>query len=1203
MKIVCPGCTTEFNVDESRIPPHGASVRCPRCFKAVDVAPMSEEDQLMSQLGMTPGSTDQAAKDTYAFGQTIVASAFPQQEDPVSAPKTIQSPPSAAGAEESPWAGAPAKAKAKPQPQPTKVAKFEKTDNLNAEDISGEGLSLLDSFGSSSAAESPWAGKGPAKPKDAAPAAPAAPPAANKTAVRAFADEPAPDLVFHALGDEKPTPTKGQTVVGSPEAKLGLERQTIGKPEDDGPSADDIDFNALLDDLPGSDGIPTGGGGGGGGSYSGGGSSKSSSGLENPAALGGDPFSMEELDFDKLDDLPGGSQPRQPAVSEVPEGLAGMELDFDPVVEIPGVEDTTQSLNVQSNAATAARTETTGELRSSAPRRQAKTSPLLVLGLVMLGLVLGTAALVFSGTLETLLEIFGESKRTAVVAEAPAKIVVEHKRGSMEYPTPDEYKRRVEGLQKKREMNSGDNPRIEDEALWVLAWFHFVFPREYVQTTGMDDLFNKYKKRYAQPESLSAMKLDAMNLAVEGRGKEAGEKMDAYLKKRDARLDELMASKTMAPEVLREDRLLHAMLLLGAERTKEAAEETDLYLEASPKSIFGRYLRARMMLAAGKTLEAKALLLEIQTEFPEYTNVLRDLAAVAMKEENWDEVVRLADLLKQLSADRKNPDMEMDSYRLMVQALRRKGAAGKDSLQEVLEKVVKQNGDANDMVLDLADLYLEAGKPENALTVLSTCKTCDTLQHNLLLIKSLKDSRMYERALQVGQSVLDKQQRNTELLMLLAELSRQTGRDNSAVNYLRDALTVEPENLVATMRLVDIFVALKKSGDAREVLLRAERYHAKNKEILEKLVQINLEMQDDSGAAGALRKLHAMLPENDAVRLSLVEVLTRLANYKEAVPHFDYLAKKGLVTSKLRPGYAMALREEGRVDDAVEVLRQVLEDDPSDYQTARNLADIYFGREDYFGARRYLEMARRIRSDDPQVHYQLGLCCRKLEDLDCTLESLTKATELAPENVDYLVENAKVLYQLSGKVEGKEGLAMRKLALTHFNRIIKQYRENATIPDSKKDPEIFAMRGKIYFDTGYYDEALGDFRQAVMMDSHRVDLLLAMGDSLFHINRYDDAKKYYKETLESGANKAHAYFYLGKINLLQNKQKEAKQFFLDSVGADAKAFPDAYRFLGNIYKEERFADLAVKYYKEYLKHAPLGTPARADVQAAIDRLR
>ena len=116
MKIVCPGCTTEFNVDESRIPPHGASVRCPRCFKAVDVAPMSEEDQLMSQLGMTPGATDQAAKDTYAFGQTIVASAFPQQEDPVQAPKTIQSPPSAAGAEESPWAGAPAKAKAKPQP-------------------------------------------------------------------------------------------------------------------------------------------------------------------------------------------------------------------------------------------------------------------------------------------------------------------------------------------------------------------------------------------------------------------------------------------------------------------------------------------------------------------------------------------------------------------------------------------------------------------------------------------------------------------------------------------------------------------------------------------------------------------------------------------------------------------------------------------------------------------------------------------------------------------------------------------------------------------------------------------------------------------------------------------------------------------------------------------------------------------------------
>jgi tetratricopeptide (TPR) repeat protein len=1176
----------------------------------------------MSELGMAPDKKDQSTQDLYAFGQTMVASAFPQQEDPV-APPTSTAPPSGAGNAESPWAGAP-KAKAQPQPQQQTQAQVSKApkaepprnehpDNLAPGDITGEGMELLDSFGSSSSAESPWSG-GSKGAKAAPKAKEGAPAPSTKTAVRAFADEPQADLVFSTMGAPQPLTTKaGAPLVGA-EAKLGIERQTIGGPEDNGPSADDIDFNALLDDLPGGEGIPSGGGGGDGGSPSYSSSPKSFSsapkgggragaGLENPAALGGDPFNMEELDFDKLDGLDGPEQKR-PMVSEVPEGLAGMELDFDPVVEIPGVEDTTQSLNVQTNAATAQRTETTGEVRSSSRgRRQVKTSPWLVLGLVMMGLVMGTAALVFSGALETLLEIFGEGKRAAVVAEAPAKIVVEHKRGPMEYPTPDEYRRRVESLQKKREMNTGDNPRIEDEVLWVLAWFNLAYPREYAQHKDLEELFGKYRKRYALPESLSAMKLDAIGLVVEGRSKEAAEKLDAYLKKRDARLDELMASKTMAPEVLREDRLLHAMLLFGAGRLKDAAEETDLYLEASPKSIFGRYLRAQMMLGEGKTLEAKALLLEIQGEFPEYTNVLRDLATVAMKEENWDEVVRLADLIKQLAADRKNPDMEMDSYRLMVQALRRKGAAGKDKLQEVLEKVVKQNGDANDMVLDLADLYLEAGKPESALTILSTCKTCDTLQHNLLLIKSLKDSRMYERALQVGQSVLDKQQRNTELLMLLAELSKETGRDNSAVNYLRDALTVEPENLLATMRLVDIFLALKKPGDAREVLLRAERYHAKNQEILEKLVQINLQMEDDSGAAGALRKLHTMLPENDAVRLSLVEVLTRLANYKEAVPHFDYLAKKSLISSKLRPGYAMALREMGRVDDAVEVLRQVLEDDPSDYQTARNLAEIYFGREDYFGARRYLEMARRIRSDDPQVHYLLGLCCRKLEDLDCTLESLTKATELAPDNVDYLVENAKVLYQLSGKVAGKEGLAMRKLALTHFNRIAKQYRENSTIPDSKKDPEIFAMRGKIYFDTGYYDEALGDFRQAVMMDSHRVDLLLAMGDSLFHINRYEDAKKYYKETLEAGSNKAHAYFYLGKINLLQNKQKEAKQYFLDSVGADAKAYPDAYRFLGNIYKEERFSDLAAKYYKEYLKHAPMGTPARADVQAAIDRLR
>ena len=37
MKVKCPGCSADFAVDDNRIPPQGLQVRCPKCFKAIEV--------------------------------------------------------------------------------------------------------------------------------------------------------------------------------------------------------------------------------------------------------------------------------------------------------------------------------------------------------------------------------------------------------------------------------------------------------------------------------------------------------------------------------------------------------------------------------------------------------------------------------------------------------------------------------------------------------------------------------------------------------------------------------------------------------------------------------------------------------------------------------------------------------------------------------------------------------------------------------------------------------------------------------------------------------------------------------------------------------------------------------------------------------------------------------------------------------------
>jgi len=648
---------------------------------------------------------------------------------------------------------------------------------------------------------------------------------------------------------------------------------------------------------------------------------------------------------------------------------------------------------------------------------------------------------------------------------------------------------------------------------------------------------------------------------------------------------------------LQEDDLLEAWILAETKSSEAAREKLKIFLKKQPTSLFGLYLDALILYKEAEQAKAEAALGKVLDKYPPHVTSKILLTNIEIEQEKFDEAVAHGRELVQAGVSQKDETLEMQAYRIIVRALTLKGEEGAAELREVLEGVVDKRSNAEEMVVALCRIYLDAGDHGTALTTLTMCKECEGQDYLLLLVTAMQRNEMLERALQTAQAALEKDNNNIDLLILMSEISGQTGRHNSAMDYLRDVLRLRPDHRDAAMRLAKLFLEIKQAANAREILLQAEKYNEGDLALEEMLVDINLQMNDDSGAASALRKVHSLKPDDIDVRLRLVEILVRLGNYKEAVPHFDVLSKKNLITAKLRPGYAMALREVGRMDDAMEMLQAVLKDDPADFQTARNLATIYLGKKDYFKAREYLEMARRSRSKDPEVHHLIGTCCLKIEDWECALLSYTEAVALEETNLLYRTEYAKVLFHLAETDEA------RRMALAQFDKIITRYETDASIPASRKDPDIYANRGRIFFSLGYYDKALKDFRQAVSMDQHRVDLLLAMGDSLFHVNRRSDAKKYYREVLDTGKNLAHANFYMGKIHMVEGKPKKAKEHFLASINADFKKFPDAHMYLGNIYKEARFRDMAVKYYRNYLSLVPPNTPQARDVRNTIERMR
>lgn len=1294
MRITCPGCSAEFNVDDGRIPPQGTTVRCPKCFKAVDVKPQSEAQSLDSALlgGGLPGGDDPF------FGEFTQPEAMAPQpaavpEDaPIGAgpatppPRTPTSPPSTVhaglpgdGLVDDVWSGSDPKDKGTEMGMPSQAPGDPQTGGAAGESIfdadlswsedrpAGPGPVAADS-GAAFEVEDSGAGSGP-QDMDLGETFPAAEPVIpqvsglDETAIAQSPDiedleaalaelEAASGVVSGADGDpvaaEPLMPSDDDELAEgfdqldaalAPRDELGpvsegdssfhsdaafapldqvggdegfeIERDTISRDnispgaaglasrdgiprtfEGGGPTIDDIDFDSLLDDLPGDESggdtffvdSPEGGDAGG-------------PAFDGPSGGGDSPFDMEEINFDNLDefsDLGELSDTGAAMAGSATDAVEALELDMgDDLPSAPRAGGAQRPVEAPAQAG--------GQPPAPQRRRPKKRSamPLIVIA-VVLGLAIAGVFLFGDGLMQL---ISGGETPAQQGAGGPSTQEESHARGSMEWATRSDYDRRVETLEKQIELGKGNKTATEQELLWVLAWYRFSHPGAFSAAEGRTRRAMSLRKQHAADGTVFAKKLEAMDLAADGDWDKATARFAEYMKLRNARQDELWQSNQQTMKAMvQEDDLLEAWILAETKAPDKAREKLRIFLKKQPTSLFGLYLDALIYYKQGEQAKAEAALGKVLDKYPTHVTSKILLTNIEIEQKKFDEAVTHGRELIKAGVGQKDENLEMHAYHIVVHALTLKGEAGAAELREVLEGVVAKRANAEEMVVALCRIYLAADDHERALTTLTMCKECSGQDYLLLLVTAMQRNDMLERALQTAQEALEKDKNNIDLLILMSEISGQTGRHNSAMDYLRDVLRLRPDHRDAAMRLAKLFLEIKQPANAREILLQAEKYNEGHLELEEMLVDINLQMNDDSGAASALRKVHALKPDDIDVRLRLVEILVRLGNYKEAVPHFDVLAKKDLISAKLRPGYAMALREVGRMDDAMEMLKAVLKDDPANFQTARNLATIYLGKKDYFKAREYLEMARRSRSKDPEVHHLIGTCCLKIEDWECALLSYTEAVALEETNLLYRTEYAKVLFHL-GETDEARRKSLHSMALSQFNKIIVRYETDASIPASRKDPDIYANRGRIYFTLGYYDKALSDFRQAVGMDQHRVDLLLAMGDSLFHVNRRSDAKKYYLEVLDTGQNLAHAHFYLGKIHMVEGKVKKAKEHFLASIDADFKKFPEAHMYLGNIYKEARFRDMAIKYYRNYLSLIPANTPQARDVRNTIERMR
>lgn len=1036
------------------------------------------------------------------------------------------------------------------------------------------------------------------------------------------------DTVGLAEGDKDPFATSGldgggfgdfeREMLGPTSGGAILEEDTLGgvspprpekAPPGGGPTLDDIDFASLLDEVPGgqkqeeelffvdSPSVPE-------------------TQFETPKAP--DAFSMEEIGLDELDDIGaslggGGGDSGGGGGSGAIDDLFDLDMGDDMSAAIPSLDSSQASMGQAGMAGTQPAASTTPR---HAPRRRKKGGMgILVILVVIVGAGLGAWQL---GLLD---DLFGTNKPKEVLKNKTEKKKLEFETRLL--AAPSDYFHRFELLGQEAKIRQEAKSEIQEEMMWELAWYRFLFPdsfeksKESVQGKFASQ-YEAYKKSHAG--NIFKLKLEAMDLAAGGDWVGGRRAFQEYAKLKGSRMEQLLEKGKFSPQMAREDNLLAAWFAVMTGNVEKAAADLKELTSEKQGELYPTLLMARLeeqqavLFAKAEDPEKAGAarrraidkLKELTDQFPQHSGAKLMLAQLYGEEGEFDQAIPLAADCLERGKEAGDISLQLKGYRSLAGFLSQK--ADKKELLKLLEemslnliekKAVEE--EPEDLLLMLCNLYVEQGMIEKALGPLEHCKSCQSPDYYLLLGQAYARGEMYANALLKAKAGNDKYPRDTRLLFLLADLARKDGQINSSVAYLEQVLRIKPDDTSAALTLARLFLELKDPGNARRVLLEAERYSDNSLELEQMLAQINEAMGDDVGTVAALTRL-LELQDDDNVRTKLVRFLVKQGNYSEALKHFEVLQGRGLITPELRQDYAKSLKAMGRIQEAVDVLKQLLKENPGDLETARFLSEIYLQKEDFFNAKIFLEAARRADTTDPTVHFLIGKCCLKLQDDECAMEGFQQAVALDAQKLEYRVEFANLLFKMSRDAEGKVKKKLLGEARKNFDYIIARYENDVTIPKAAQSADVYFNRGTVLFETGHFNDALRDLGKAMARAQHRYDILVAYADTLYKMNRYDEAVKYYDEMLDSKVEVAHAYFFLGKIHLFKGKREQAKGYLLKCIAHEPREFPQAHRHLGDIFKEKGLRKKARDHYKTYLELVGDKGLAAEDVKNALKKL-
>jgi tetratricopeptide (TPR) repeat protein len=341
------------------------------------------------------------------------------------------------------------------------------------------------------------------------------------------------------------------------------------------------------------------------------------------------------------------------------------------------------------------------------------------------------------------------------------------------------------------------------------------------------------------------------------------------------------------------------------------------------------------------------------------------------------------------------------------------------------------------------------------------------------------------------------------------------------------------------------------------------------------LAQAQAAVGDDAGAEQVLREAATARPDD-------VVLLTHLGNLLEGQgpsrrgKAIEYYRAARARRPILGLGLSGALVRAGRADEAEQVLRELIHQQPDNPALYHNLSASLHAQQKHAAAEAACRKAIDLKPDYAEVHYNLGNALSQQHKYGEAEAAYRKAIDLRPDcseahnNLAYVLNcqqtyvEAEALVRRGIDLEPDSAYMHKNLGTALSGQ--QRYAEAAAayrkaIALSPGYGEAYHNLGSALTEQGKHGEAEAAFRKSIDLLPRNADAYLSLGNALRRQNKHGDAEVAFRKAIDLRPDFVEAYFNLG--NALTNQEDPGAAEAAYRKASELRPdFADAFNNLG-----------------------------------------